>query len=279
MDGLDWEITDNTIYGDGDASHIGIATRNGYGIIDGNTLIDADGGILVDGITANQVVNITNNDISQSAGRSAPSAVGIWAEDCASSSINAGGNTISVMENALVTDGCDINDSGSTLTASWRSRWYIYTLYRFCLTPTLHQILNINEGDSVRWRSVEYYNNSGTWEQHDIVANDSTWGSGTTMNLGQTYVKTFSTAGTYEYHCSIHPDMYGKKQLKRTRSGFSSTGVNILGTTDEITLDGTSVSGFDTGVEQYGGELTLSGDAIISGGDYRCIRRRHRRGC
>ena len=39
--GLDWEITDNTIYGD-DASHIGIAARNGYGIIDGNTLIDSD---------------------------------------------------------------------------------------------------------------------------------------------------------------------------------------------------------------------------------------------
>ena len=63
------------------------------------------------------MVNITNNDISQSAGRSAPSAVGIWAEDCASSIINTGGNTVSVMENALVTDGCDINDSGSTFTA------------------------------------------------------------------------------------------------------------------------------------------------------------------
>ncbi len=266
--GLDWEITDNTIYGDGDASHVGIAARNGYGIIDGNTLIDADGGILVDGITANQVVNITNNDISQSTGRSAPSAVGIWAEDCASSIINTGGNTVSVMENALVTDGCDIDDSGSTFTAIGGAGGTVYgvQILSYSYSP---QNLTINEGDSVRWRSVEYYNNSGTWEQHDIVANDSTWGSGTTMNLGQTYVKTFSTAGTYEYHCSIHPDMTGKITVVSGQgSGFSSTGVNIIGTTDEITLDGTSVSGFETAVEQYGGELTLSGDAIVSGGDY-----------
>ena len=126
--GLDWEITDNTIYGDGDASHIGIAARNAYGIIDGNTLIDADGGILIDGITANEEVNITNNDISQSPGRNAPSAVGIWLEDCASSVVNTGGNTVSVMENGLVTDGCDINDSGSTFTAVGGAGGTVYTV-------------------------------------------------------------------------------------------------------------------------------------------------------
>ena len=169
---VDWEITDNTIYGDGDASHIGIAARNGYGIIDGNTLIDSDGGILVDGITANQVVNITNNDISQSAGRTAPSAVGIWAEDCASSIINTGGNTISVMENALVTDGCDINDSGSTMTAVGGAGGTVYGVQILANTFSPANV-TINEGDSVRWRSVEY---TATGQQHDITGNDSTWG-------------------------------------------------------------------------------------------------------
>ena len=50
--------------------------------------------------------------------------------------------------------------------------------------------------------------------------------------------------------------------------GFTSTGVNIVGTVDDITLNGTSVSGFTTAVEQYGGSLTLSGDSVITGGQY-----------
>ena len=50
--------------------------------------------------------------------------------------------------------------------------------------------------------------------------------------------------------------------------GFSSTGINVQGGADEITLDGTVVSGFSTAVEQSGGDLTISGDAVISGGSY-----------
>ena len=128
---------------------------------------------------------------------------------------------------------------------------------------------NIKEGDTVRWRANEYYNNSGTGEAHDVTANDSTWGSGGTMNLGSTYTKTFSTAGTYDYYCSVHPWMYGSVIVTTGSSGgFSSVGVNVVGTNDDITLDGTSVSGFSTAVEQFGGSMTLTGDALLSGGDY-----------
>ena len=263
--GLDWKIMNNTVYGDGDASHAGIAARNGYGVIDGNTMVDTDGGILIDGITFGYTVNITNNDISQSAGRTAPSAVGIWAEDCGTATVNTGGNSISIMENALVTDGCDVVDTGSTYTALGGAGGTVYSIQILASTFSPSN-LSINEGDSVRWRSVEYYN---TNDPHTVVANDSTWGSGGELNLGQTYVKTFSTAGTYDYYCSKHPSMYGTITVNAgSGNSFSSTGLNIQGTTDEITLDGTSVSGFETSVEQYGGDLTIKGDAIISGGDY-----------
>ena len=77
---VDYEVTDNVIYGDGDSAHAGIYTLSENGLIDGNTLVDADGGILVDGIRFGYTVNVTNNDISQSTGRTAPAAVGIWAE-------------------------------------------------------------------------------------------------------------------------------------------------------------------------------------------------------
>ena len=89
------------------------------------------------------------------------------------------------------------------------------------------------------------------------------------MNLGTTYIRTFSAPGTYEYHCSVHPEMTGVIYVTNgTGGGFTSTGVNVAGTVDDIVLNGTSVSGFTSAVEQFGGSLTLSGDALLSGGDY-----------
>jgi len=265
---LDWNIMNNVINGGGDSSKAGIYVKDGYGVIDGNTLVDADGGILIDGVQFGYNANVTNNDISQSAGRNAPAAIGLWAEDCGSSAVNAGGNSISVMENAIVTDGCDLVDSGSTLTAVGGSGGAVSSV-QINANAFAPQNVNINEGDTIRWRANEYYNNSGVGEAHDVTANDSSWGSGGTMNLGSTYTKTFTTAGTYDYHCSIHSWMYGTVTVSTgSSSGFSSVGVNVVGTNDEITLDGTSVSGFGTSIEQYGGEMTLSGGAILSGGDY-----------
>ena len=262
--GLDWTITNNVINGNGDASFPGIGALFGYGEISGNTLTDADGGILIDRIRTGQSVEITDNVIGQTAGRVAPTAVGIWVEDCGSSVVNTGGNTVSVMENALVTDGCDVVDEGSTLSAIGGTGGSVYSvdILANVFDPAS---LNISTGDSVRWRAVEY--RSGV--PHDVTSNDSTWGSNGDMNLGSTYVKTFSEAGTYEYHCSVHPDMTGVITVTNGSSGgFTSTGVNIVGTVDDITLNGTSVSGFTTAVEQYGGSLTLSGDSVITGGQY-----------
>ena len=151
--GTDWTITNNSINGIGDATFPGIGALSGYGKISGNTLTDADGGILIDGITTGQIVEVTDNVIQQSAGRTAPSAVGIWAEDCGSSILNSGGNTISVMENALVTDGCDVVDEASTLTAIGGTGGSIYQvdILANVYDPST---LKISTGDSVRWRTV-----------------------------------------------------------------------------------------------------------------------------
>ncbi len=186
---LDWSINDNIITGLGDSSLAGILVKDGYGEIDGNTLINSDGGILVDGIRYGFSANVTNNDISQSLGRVAPSAVGIWAEDCGSSVVNTGGNSISVMENAIVTDGCDLVDSGSTMTAIGGSGGTIWTVQQNA-NAFAPATVNIKVGDTVRWRANEYYNNSGTGEAHDVVSNATDaggspiWSSAGTMNLG-----------------------------------------------------------------------------------------------
>ena len=41
---------------------------------------------------------------------------------------------------------------------------------------------------------------------HTVTADDGSFGSKTIAN-GQTFSQTFSTAGTYTYHCAIHKTM------------------------------------------------------------------------
>jgi plastocyanin len=44
---------------------------------------------------------------------------------------------------------------------------------------------------------------------HTLVADDASFRS-SGLQLNQTFSQTFSTPGTYPYHCSIHPFMQGK---------------------------------------------------------------------
>lgn len=55
-----------------------------------------------------------------------------------------------------------------------------------------------------------------TWINNDNVAHTVTSDSGApaafdsgTLNPGKTFHVTFTKAGTYHYHCSIHPNMHG----------------------------------------------------------------------
>ena len=385
----DWVITNNEINGGGDASYAGIYELNGYGEISGNTLVDADGGILIDGVTtpppskdvrcsigqysystgsvctasivagetlsirlktdywsyyegsltitkpdgstddwpryslsSNQDIDpfveydssadsslagsydisvgdtygdggqmiqayvslggaggglvIKDNTIGTSAGRTAPSAVGIWIENCVGSAgVISSGNDISVLENALVTDGCDISDTDSIYTAAGGTAGTVYTV-NVNADNFGPQNLTIQEGDSVRWRAIAYYDSNGDGNgdtPHDVTSNATgpagIWGSGGSMNLGSTFVKTFTAIGTENYHCSVHPSiMWGSIIVTaNTGNALASTGINILGATDDVILDGTNVGGFGYGVEIDGGTLHLSGDAIISGQD------------
>ena len=270
---LDFEIKDNSISGLANAAEAGIYVRNGYGEIDGNTLVDADGGILVDGIKFGFDVSVTDNTISSSPDRTAISAVGIWAEDCGSSTFTSGGNTITVMGNAIVADGCDIEDTGSSLIGTGGTGSMVYTV-NMMATYFSPQNITITEGDSIRWRLKEYA--SGSNYQHSSVSNDTAsgaplWDSGA-LNLGSTYTRQFNTAGTYDYHCGQHPSsMFGTITVQAAGSGSStyySTGFDVAGGNDDIVLNGTSITGFTTAFEQTGGSLSLMGNALLSADDY-----------
>lgn len=52
-----------------------------------------------------------------------------------------------------------------------------------------------------------------TWTNHDgfghTVTGDAGGPNSGTIAAGQSYSYTFTTAGTFSYHCSIHPSMIG----------------------------------------------------------------------
>jgi len=63
--------------------------------------------------------------------------------------------------------------------------------------------LVIGVGDTIIWTN-------GDSAAHIVVSDSGSEISSGNLAQGQMYSHTFTKAGTYEYHCSIHPSMKGK---------------------------------------------------------------------
>ena len=61
---------------------------------------------------------VENNTIAISAGRTAPNAVGFDFNDCDKVTIQSKDNTVTIGDNALVTDGCDVSDVDSSFVGT-----------------------------------------------------------------------------------------------------------------------------------------------------------------
>jgi plastocyanin len=62
--------------------------------------------------------------------------------------------------------------------------------------------ITVKPGTAVTWTN----NDSAT---HTITADDGSWDSGAVAK-GKTFSRAFASAGTYTYHCAVHPSMTGK---------------------------------------------------------------------
>jgi plastocyanin len=61
--------------------------------------------------------------------------------------------------------------------------------------------ITVSIGGSVTWT-----NNDST--THTSTGNNATWDSGP-IPPGANFSRTFATAGSFPYHCAIHPGMVG----------------------------------------------------------------------
>jgi plastocyanin len=66
--------------------------------------------------------------------------------------------------------------------------------------------VTVNVGDTITWVNEDA-------PQHDVVADNGEFKS-ELFDSGGTFSFTFAEAGTYPYHCSIHPGMVGTVIVK-----------------------------------------------------------------
>ncbi len=75
------------------------------------------------------------------------------------------------------------------------------TISNFAFSPSA---ITVKKGTTVTWTNQDSV-------AHNVNETDGKDGpKSNDLNTGQSYSFTFNTAGTFNYHCSIHPDMIGK---------------------------------------------------------------------
>jgi amicyanin len=90
------------------------------------------------------------------------------------------------------------NNPVSTPTTS--SQTHSITISGFAFSPST---LTIKKGDTVTWTNQDS-------TPHTIVSDSGNEISSVSLLKGNTYSHTFNSAGTFDYHCSIHPSMKAK---------------------------------------------------------------------
>jgi plastocyanin len=81
----------------------------------------------------------------------------------------------------------------------------------FSPNPFSTSLAGTNAG-KVTWANGDFTStyNGTTGTTHHLVSDTGLWPAGSgTMGAAQTFSYTFTAAGSYAYHCSIHPGMTG----------------------------------------------------------------------
>lgn len=94
-------------------------------------------------------------------------------------------------DNDGIQDNVDTDEDGEVTQES-------VTIDNLAFSPSS---VTISTGDSVNWTNNDSFS-------HTVTSDTGAFDSGT-LAPGDTFALEFTTAGTYEYHCSLHPSMTG----------------------------------------------------------------------
>ncbi len=88
------------------------------------------------------------------------------------------------------------------------------TINNFAFSPNP---LTVPVGTRVVWTNMQ------TGVPHTVTSDTGLWDSGTVAS-GGTFAFTFTTAGTFAYHCNIHPTMHGTVVVTAAAAGTTPAG-------------------------------------------------------
>jgi plastocyanin len=106
-------------------------------------------------------------------------------------------------------------------------------------------------GDTVTWTNSDA-------QAHTATANDDAWDTGNLGN-GASGTVTFATAGTFAYHCDIHPEMAGTVTVQAAAGGGGGGGA----TTPPTDTSAAAREGGDGNALPLAAGLLLAGAWIV----------------
>jgi plastocyanin len=124
--------------------------------------------------------------------------------------------------------------------------------------------VTIRVGDTVRWTNVDGF--------HNVAADDDSWTSGPPTTAPWTYSRTFTTAGTFGYFCSLHGSpgfaMFGTVVvLDSIELGHGSQVTEDLnGAPDRYRISQKPYSSYEVVVDAQAGNPELSLDRLDASG-------------
>ncbi len=91
------------------------------------------------------------------------------------------------------------NDSGNGGDGASTGKTYTVNIQNFAFSPAE---ITIKKGDTVKWTNLDSVS-------HTVTSDNGKFDSGL-LSQNASWSRTFSEAGTFEYHCTPHPYMTAK---------------------------------------------------------------------
>ena len=266
-----YEVSGNDMTGPGEDS-IGIYANGGFGDIKNNDIVDSDTGILMS--EATQPVG-TTTDLCGISGNYG------YSDSCTFNFAGNGSTLVIDIEtdswgyeiSLEITKPDNTKDSWSTYTFSSNSAYKPLTTYTAAGTYSIAvsdswgdggitldayytSAVSGVTGPVISGNDVSMTPGSGAISTTGILVEDCT---GTAINMADNFVAVITDAVLTD-GCDVideNSELLGGSQVSTT--GFVST------SGDTVTLSGTTISGYDTGVESDGGTLSIIDNASIAG--------------
>ena len=278
LSGVDYHITDNTINGAGDSVYAGITTSLGYGDIDNNTLIDTDGGLIVANPISIPAPTTSLCSIASNSYRTGPVNCNVALAAGKTMSVNIETDSWGYEASIDIVKPDGTTDSWSTYSFGSNTAYTPLVTYTDSGNYTL--TLRDSYGDGGTTVYMVEGGSAGGYSGPTIADNNISTSAGRTAPgaVGLVYedcssvqINSARNAVTLSDNAMVISDcdVVDSSSVLQGQGDSMTVGVDADDVnSDSLTLSGTIISGYATGVEKTSGALVLTGDAEISGDDY-----------